>query len=180
MVPMEEPRTRSEELAAHWVQAQPLIALFIASVVSCGHDADDILQNVALVTARKFDQYDRRRPFVAWALGIARNEIFKYYKNRQTTILSAEAIERMAQACESRPICSLDTTADRMRALRSCIQQLKARWRTILEMYYLRDLTAARISQQLGITQSNVFVILHRVRLALRQCVEQRLRQEGL
>jgi RNA polymerase sigma-70 factor (ECF subfamily) len=177
---MEEPRTRSEELAAHWAKSQPLIAVFVSSVVTHVHDVDDILQNVALVTARKFDQYDKNRSFVAWAIGIARNEIFKYYKDRRTTILSTDAIEQIAGVFESETVPGPDMTTDRMRALRSCMEQLKARWRTVLEMHYLRELSPARIAQQLDMSQANVFVILHRVRVALRECVEQRLRQEGL
>jgi RNA polymerase sigma-70 factor (ECF subfamily) len=177
---MEQPRTRSEELAAHWAKSQPLIAVFVASIVTNVHDADDILQNVALVTARKFDQYDRNRSFVAWAIGIARNEILKYYEDRRTTIISVEAIEQIAQVCDSETLRGLDTTTDRMQALRLCMERLKTRWRTVLEMHYLRELSPARIAQQLDMSQANVFVILHRVRVALRECVEQRLRQENL
>ena len=177
---MEEPRTQPEELAAHWAKSQPLIAVFISSVVTHVHDVDDILQNVALVTARKFDQYDKNRSFAAWAIGIARNEIYKYYKDRRTTILHTDAIEQIAGIVESETVPGPDQTADRMRALRSCMERLKARWRTVLEMHYLRELSPARIAQQLDMSQANVFVILHRVRVALRQCVEQRLRQEGL
>ena len=177
---MQEPRTRPEELAAHWAKSQPLIAVFVASIVTNVHDADDILQNVALVTARKFDQYDKNRPFVAWAIGIARNEILKYYEDRRTTILSVDAIEQIAQVCDSETLHGADTTADRMQALRQCMERLKVRWRTVLEMHYLRELSPARIAQQLDMSQANVFVILHRVRVALRECVEQRLRQENL
>jgi len=178
---MEEPRTRTEELAAHWAKSQPLIAVFVSSIVTQVHDVDDILQNVALVTARKFDQYDKNRSFVAWAIGIARNEIFKYYEGKRTTILNTDAIEQIAGVCESEPLRGLDVmTEDRLRALRACMEHIKARWRTVLEMHYLRELSPARIAQQLDISQANVFVILHRVRVALRQCVEQRLRQEGL
>ncbi len=176
---MEEPRTRSEELAAHWAKSQPRIAVFVGSIVTNVHDADDILQNVALVTARKFDQYDKNRSFVAWAIGIARNEILKYYDDRRATILDAGAIDQIAGICECESGYG-DVTADRMRALRSCMEKLKDRWRTVLEMHYLRELSPARIAQQLDMSQANVFVILHRVRVALRQCVEQRLRQEDL
>jgi RNA polymerase sigma-70 factor, ECF subfamily len=177
---MEQPRTRPEELAAHWAKSQPQIAVFVASIVTNVHDVDDILQNVALVTARKFDQYDSQRSFVAWAIGIARNEILKYYEDRRATLLSAGAIERIAQACESEPIHGTDTASDRMQALRLCTERLKTRWRTVLEMHYLREMSPARIAQQLDMSQANVFVILHRVRVALRECVEQRLRQENL
>lgn len=179
---MEERRKDTEELAVYWATSQPLIAMFVSSIVTNSHDGDDILQNVALVTAQKFDQYDRNRSFVAWAIGIAKNEILRYYqdKGRRLTILDTEAIEQVVDVYESETTSAADTKADMMKALRSCMAQLKTRWRMILEMHYLRELSPARIAQQMGMTQTNVFVVLHRVRVALRECVEQRLRQEGL
>ena len=72
---MQEP-DKNEQLTVQWAQSQPLIAAFISSLVPDFHDADDILQNVAVVTVRKYEQFDPNRSFVAWAIGIAKNEIW--------------------------------------------------------------------------------------------------------
>jgi DNA-directed RNA polymerase specialized sigma24 family protein len=74
---MQQP-DRKEQITVQWAQSQPLIAAFISSLVPDFHDADDILQNVAIVTVRKYEQFDPNCSFVAWAIGIAKNEILKH------------------------------------------------------------------------------------------------------
>ena len=79
---MDDAKSKNEELTVYWVQAQPLVLSFIASLVPDFKEADDILQNVALVTTRRFAEYDRQRPFVAWAIGIAKDEIENYRRKK--------------------------------------------------------------------------------------------------
>ena len=44
-------------------------------------------------------------------------------------------------------------------------------------MHYMDELSPARIAQQLSMTPNNVFVSFHRVRLALKKCVERELQE---
>jgi RNA polymerase sigma-70 factor, ECF subfamily len=157
-----------------------MIAGFIASIITDVHDADDVLQDVALVTARRFGEYDKKRPFVAWAIGIAKNVMLQHFRDRKSRILGGDAIEQIAELYRSDDSGGTDMTADRVQAMRLCMERLSARWRTVLEMYYLRDMAPARIAGGLGTSRGNVFVILHRGRIALRECVEQQLHQESV
>lgn len=79
---MDDAKSKNEELTVYWVQAQPLVLSFIASVVPDSRQANDVLQRVALATTRRFAEYDRQRPFVAWATGIARNEIENFQREK--------------------------------------------------------------------------------------------------
>ena len=72
------------ELTIRWTKAQPVVSGFISSMVPNFHDAEDILQRVALALVRKFDQYNHSKPFVDWALGMARYEILAYRRNKTT------------------------------------------------------------------------------------------------
>ena len=169
--------TQSEELAVYWAQHQPVIAGYINSLITNFQDADDVLQNVAMVTVKKFDEYDRDKPFVAWAIGIARNMVMKYYseKKKKHLILDQKAIQAVSEIYEREFRAFSHHNEAAQTALDRCMRQLKGRWKKILEMYYLRELSPIRISQQLGITRNNVFVSLHRVRMALRDCVHEQL-----
>lgn len=173
-------KSDSDQLAVYWAQHQPVIAGYISSLVSNFQDADDILQNVAMVTVKNFDEFDRGRSFVAWAIGIARNLVLKYYaeKKKNHLILDHQAIEAISRTYENefKTICQQNDTMKM--AMDRCLKQVKGRWRKVLEMYYLRELSAMRIAQQLGMTKSNVCVSLHRVRIALRECVQNQLQQE--
>lgn len=173
-------KSDSDQLAVYWAQHQPVIAGYISSLVSNFQDADDILQNVAMVTVKNFDEFDPNRSFVAWAIGIARNLVLKYYteKKKNHLILDHQAIEAISRTYENefKTICQQNDTMKAM--MDRCLKQVKGRWRKVLEMYYLRELSAMRIAQQLGMTKSNVCVSLHRVRIALRECVQNQLQQE--
>jgi len=171
----------SEELAVYWAQHQPVVAGYIGSLIPDFQDADDVLQNVAVMTVKKFDEYDRERPFAAWVIGIARIMVRKYYsekKNKGHLILDHRAVEALSDVYEQEYFRIARRHDIRQSALERCMRQLKGRWKRVLEMYYLRELSPGRIAQQLGITPNNVFVSLHRVRLALRECVQHQLQQD--
>ena len=167
---------KNEQITVQWAQSQPLIAAFISSLVPDFHDADDILQNVAMVTVRKYEQFDPSRSFVAWAIGIAKNEILKYQsKQGKRGLLDIDAVDAVTRVYTKESSTIHDTRIDLRNAISTCMSRLKGKWRQIMDMHYLREQSAARIAQQLGMTRNNVFVTLHRIRIALRDCVNRRL-----
>lgn len=179
---MDDKVQNNDDLAVLWVQAQPTVSAFIVSVVPNFHAADDILQNVALVTTRRIADYDRNLPFAAWAIGIAKKEIQAYFrsKKKEHLLLDANVIESIAQTIAS-PDSDLDTLKRSMeQALRTCLDKLGKKWRHVVELFYLREQDTQRIAQQLVMSHVNVRVTLHRIRRALRECVSQHLPPEGL
>lgn len=174
---MTEEMSKSEELAVFWTQSQRSVSAYIASLVPNFQDADDILQNVAVITVKKFDLFDRERSFVSWVVGIARNEILKYYTDRSKNkiVPDIEAIKQIAGIYEADLLSNDSYERDMKVALASCIERLRGKWKRILELYYLREQSSSRIAQQLAMTRSNVFVSLHRIRFALKECVTKEL-----
>lgn len=65
-----------------WTTAQPVVAAFVASAVRNRHDRDDVLQEAAIAVINAFASYDSARPFQAWAIGIARNQVGLYLRKR--------------------------------------------------------------------------------------------------
>jgi len=172
---------KNKELTVFWAQSQPTIAAFIHSLVPNFRDADDILQNVAVITVEQFEQFDRNRSFSAWANGIARNLILKYYsqQGRKRVILDAEAIQKVAQVYEHESQTIHDQKESMEKALKKCLMGLKGKWKKIVDMHYMDEFGPSRIAQQLSMTRNNVFVSLHRVRLALKKCVERELQENN-
>ena len=62
-----------ERFMRYWTRAQPVVAGYVSSMTPDVHEADDLLQDTAVVLLRKFGEYDPGRSFVAWALGIAKS-----------------------------------------------------------------------------------------------------------
>jgi RNA polymerase sigma-70 factor (ECF subfamily) len=167
-----------EEIAILWTNAQPAVAAFVSSIIPGFQDADDILQQVAVAIIKNYDKYDKDRPFVAWAIGIAKNEILMHYrKNSQgKVIFSTEAVQAISQAYEK------ESTKfnDMQKALDVCITKLKGRARRILEMRYISELSIPRIAQKLGMTHNAVYTTFHRIRIALRDCINRQISSGGM
>jgi RNA polymerase sigma-70 factor (ECF subfamily) len=171
---METPgRNTSEEIAVLWTNAQPAVAAFISSIVPEFQDSDDILQQVAVAVIKNYDKYDRDRPFVAWAIGIAKNEVLMHRRrnSQNKLIFSTETIQRISELHEKES----EKFNETKRALDICIKKLKGRWRRILEMRYLNEMSIPRIAQKLGMTTNAIYTAFHRTRTALRDCIDREM-----
>src|SRR5215213_9607592 len=120
-----------QALATHWVKAQPVIAAFIVSIVRDSHRADDLLQEVARISAVKFDEYDSNRAFTSWVLGIARYEILRLRRSqgRSRIMFSDSLLGNLVEDFQEQS----DHSEDRRRALRDCLDGISGRRRIVLE-----------------------------------------------
>lgn len=168
---------RNEQLAVYWTRAQPTVAAFITSMVVDFNDAEDVLQQTAVALVRKFEDYDPQRPFVAWAIGMARNEVLKHRRSRamQRELLSDDLLGQLAATHEE----MADELDAMRRVLGKCLEAVDGQPRQALDLRYEEDLKPAAIADRLGLAAGTVRVMLHRVRAALRECIERRLTHES-
>lgn len=162
-----------KSLAVLWTQAQPSVAAFIRSLVPDYHQAQDLLQQTAVIVFEKFDAFDHQRPFVAWAIGIARIQVMRHRqgRGRDGLVFNSEQVDRIVQAFES-----IDSELDVMRdALAACIDELPDRNRRLIRLRYGHQMSVAGIGAQVQMKPNAVMVALHRIRAALRVCIQRRL-----
>jgi len=158
------------QLAADWERARTAVFAQLLAGVGSFHDAEDVLQEVAVSVAKNYGAYDSSRSFIAWALGIARNHMLMYFRryhrnrlvfNDQLTAAIGEQLETM-----------VDKSADHRReALHRCINKLDDRRRRLIEMRYSSGLSLTEIADALDKSVAAVKGSLHRVRKVLEQCV---------
>jgi RNA polymerase sigma-70 factor (ECF subfamily) len=168
----------TKSLTLNWTSAQPTVLAYISSMVTNFQDAEDILQTVALTIAEKFSTFDPSGSFLSWALGIAKNKIYDYYrtqsKHSNIKVLDIETVAHIAQVFDKE-----SAHLNEMRqALDFCLGKLSGHWRQILELRYRLELSTQRMAQQLGMSQNAIFITLHRVRLALQECIRKQLSGE--
>lgn len=171
------PADAEHNLSKHWLQAQAAVASYVACMVPDFHDAEDVMQSVASAVIDKFDTYDPDRPFVAWAIGIARYEVLNYRRKNKSDrhVFSEAAMSRIENAYTR-----VEPDIDRYRiALHHCMAKLAERSRKLVELRYLHGLKTGRIAKRVGMTPAAVSAMLYRVRGALRTCMDTRLREEG-
>jgi RNA polymerase sigma-70 factor (TIGR02943 family) len=56
--------------------------------------------------------------------------------------------------------------------LKGCLGKLPEKWAAVFTLKNMDDLDAEEICKELGITPSNYWVIMHRAKLQLRECME--------
>jgi len=176
--PADSTDDRMRQIARLWTQAQPAVSAMTVSMVVDFHAAEDLLGQVAETVVAKFDDYDAARPFVPWALGIARNRVLQHFARRagDRHVFCDEEVLRILAGAHAE---TAEEIPRRQMALRACLQKLEGRARLVLELRYVQDMKAAEIARRLGTTDDNVWVLLHRIRRSLAGCVDEALGAPG-
>jgi RNA polymerase sigma-70 factor (ECF subfamily) len=158
------------QLAADWERARTAVFAQLLAGIGSFHDAEDVLQEVAVSVAKNYGSYDPSRPFVAWALGIARNHMLMYFRRyqRNRLVFSDELMASIGQQIE---IMAESTPDHRREALHRCLNKLDDRHRRLIEMRYSSGMRLTEIADALGKSVAAVKGSLHRVRKVLEQCV---------
>lgn len=151
---------------------------YVFAAVRSAHDAEDVVQQVALTAARRFDEYDGARPFVAWALWLTKSRVIDHYRRqeREKLVFSEALLEQLAEALVQRQ----PMRSARQEALERCIEKLPAKSRQLLELRYEEDASMERVAEAVQSTAASVRVQLFRIRDLLAECVQSQLSKEAL
>ncbi len=166
-----------ENFLSFYAEAErPLRAYLLASTGDL-HEAEDLAQNVWRALWRKLDQYDERRSFRAWAMGMARMEALKWRQRmaRSRLILSEEAVARLADTAEE---VAGEVDARRIFLL-DCLRELGDRAARVLHLKYYEGKKAREIAALLGGRTGAVEMLVTRARRQLRDCVERKVAEAG-
>lgn len=164
--------SRLREATRLWTLAVPKVSAFVTSLVRDFQDRDDVLQETAVAVMESFSRYDSSQSFDAWAIGIARNQVFLYWRrrNRQRIAFDTETLDALAVA-----FASGDPKDRRLDYLEGCVEALEDRAKELCRLRYEQDLKPAAIGERIGMTANTVAKSLQRIRDRLRDCVERKL-----
>ena len=152
------------------IGCQSRLYAFIMSLVHNPEQAADILQQTNLVMWQKSDEFTLGTNFTAWTFRIARYQVMAYRQKqrRDRHVFDDETIAVVADEFERR----FDGADDRLIALGRCMNQLGDDGRELIQQRYREGVSVGQIAQQLGHTANRVAVKLHRLRVALMQCIQ--------
>jgi RNA polymerase sigma-70 factor (ECF subfamily) len=161
--------TSSAQFTRLWTGTLPKAAAFIGSMVHDVSDRDDVLQDTAVAAMSASERYNPERPFAAWVIGVARNQVRLYLrrKSKDPHLFDDDALDKLVHAFSA----IQPEENDRLSRLETCMEQLESRARQICEYRYSHDLKPAAISQKMGLSPNTVAKALQRLREQLRTCI---------
>ncbi len=167
----------AERVTLAWIKVERAVRAYVLSVVSRYADADDVVQLVAMTMVERFGDYDESRPLLPWVLGIARFKLREYIRRcgRDRLVLDASVLDQL----EAAYVEIADEIQPTERALRDCLKRLADRQRKAFTLRYRDDLPPRAIAEKMDTSSAAISNLLTRGRLALRQCIAQRLATDG-
>src|SRR5687767_10961336 len=98
----EDPAEVQQRFLSLFLRSEREVFRYVAALVPNVADAEDIVQQTALVLWEKFHAYDPRQPFTPWACRFALNKTRKWLERRQRwqALLQGGLAEELAQRRE--------------------------------------------------------------------------------
>jgi len=161
----------------HFLREQGVLKAYLLAATSDRHAADDLLQEVSSALWENFSEYDESRAFRPWALGVARNMVLRWrrQKGRTRSVLSEETVRLLADTGDAEG----EGAEQRRLHLRDCLDGLGDHLREVLRLRYMENVAIPELAQRVRKSVAAVEMILVRGRRALRECVERKLQEAG-
>ncbi|MCK5764836.1 MAG: sigma-70 family RNA polymerase sigma factor [Bacteroidales bacterium] len=160
---------------------------YAISRISKREIAEDMVQETLLAAFQARDKFRGGSSERTWLVSILKRKVIDYYRkeSRNPESLSDNFsapfykggakdgtwIKEHAPSSWDEEIAG-DADGALMEVLQYCISLLAPRMAATFSMKTLDEISTEEICKELGISESNLWVLLHRARLQLRECVE--------
>ena len=173
-----EPTDRDEAFVELFARHEGDLRGFIRSLLPTWQDADEVMQQVALVAWRKFGEFDLSTSFIKWTCVIARFEVLAYRRKmaRDRLVFNEDLMVQLAEEGERE-------TEDRKLenvALEGCLKKLPEGQREFVTLAYTPGVSTKELAEKAGAKPGSFYMRLNRIRKALLECVETTMAKEGL
>jgi RNA polymerase sigma-70 factor (ECF subfamily) len=157
-----------DDFVRRLVGAQGALRGFILAHIQDLNLAEDVLQDVSVALWKKIETYQPDRPFLNWALGVARNEVLHSRRDsaRSRLVFEEDLIQKVAERYEA-----LEPDLENRRtALRHCIAKLPEHYREAVHQRYVEARPVGEVARRLERSEGAVHMLLTRIRAALLEC----------
>jgi len=167
----------SDEFILELTQVQQRLLSYIYRRVANREQAQEVLQQTNLVLCRKADDFELGTNFNAWAVTVARYQILSHRKNvaRERLVFSGEVFSVVDDRGEESLF-----HEERKRILRFCYGKLSQVNQELMKLRYQDGLSFQQVADELNKQISAVKVQVHRIRLNLKKCAQEQLKEQQL
>lgn len=182
-------QTRPQPDPSTWVDEHgDLLYRFALLRVKDPHVAEDLVQETLISALEGIDGFRGGSAVRTWLVGILKHKIYDYFRKSSREVATSDLSGRNEET-DAGMVDRLLRAAGRQQqwhedpdklvennafweAFSSCLAALPENARRAFAMRELDDLATEEICKILGITSTNLWVILHRARARLRDCLD--------
>lgn len=151
-------------------------------MLSNRHESEDVVQDTFLRVYKNLDRYDENQKFSTWIYRIATNLcVDRLRKRKPTYSLDAEMNDKegidgyaMIPSDDRTPETEFMLTETQV-MIRQAIESLPAKYKTVMILRYLQELSLQEISDVLGMPITTIKTRVHRGREFMRKKLERKL-----
>lgn len=162
--------------------------------VSDKQTAEDLVQETFMAACKYYKNFKGKSKPKTWLFSILNNKIIDHYrkKSRAPIIneshlhhgdgsIIEETFDGLGYWKEEKKPAEWELNAEEANllddgefndVLQHCMAKLPPQWAMALQLKYLQEKDGKDIGQELGISTSNYWQIIHRAKLSLRECLE--------
>lgn len=151
--------------------------------------AEDLVQETFLAAFKAIEGFQEKSQPKTWLFSIMKNKVMDYHRRkfRDLTVNTSQANiteEGLAFDEEGRWVKGLNPTlwsdleghllddAEFNKVFKSCMEELPEYWFHAIQLKYIGGKDGKEICQELGVSPSNFWQIIHRAKIALKSCLE--------
>ncbi|MPS66000.1 MAG: RNA polymerase subunit sigma [Chryseobacterium sp.] len=147
-------------------------------------EAEDVVQEVFISAFSSYDSFEGKSQPLTWLMTILNRKVADFYRKKYKSEPSIKLDHFFDETGSwknddvlndwnaSNKETELLDDKDFNKTLEDCIEDLPSRWKIPMKMYYLEEKKAPEVSQELNISTTNLWKILQRSRMQLRECLE--------
>ena len=157
---------------------EPAVRAYVRRLVPTRADADDVMQDIAVVLWEKFGEFRDDGNFRTWAFGVARYEVLAWRRDkaRDRLVFDEDVVAKLAdETVDENEEHRLTTQRG---ALEFCLEKVDPEQRDLLMNAYDSDNRIQDVAANSGRSVAGFYQWLHRMRRQLMHCVRRQLQGE--
>jgi RNA polymerase sigma-70 factor (ECF subfamily) len=146
----------------------------------------DLVQDTFVSALTNLDTFEHRSKLRTWLTSILNRKIIDHWRKAETRYTDPAShffsqeegkgnghwLENSGNQQTLETIEDLITKGETIEELNDCLEKLPKRWRGVVSSKYLKESDSENICTDYDITPSNLWVIIHRAKLVLRDCLQ--------
>jgi len=149
--------------------------------------AKDLVQDTFVSALTKLESFEKRSKLRTWLTSILNRKIIDHWRKAETrytdpisNFFDQDDSDRhwLMEKKSDSSIANIEQVLEEeetMNELKDCLDKLPEKWNGIVSSKYLEEKESEQICNDFDITPSNLWVIIHRTKLLLRDCLKSKV-----